>query len=144
VKFCQVSSVKAKLRLACHAFTLQEAEWVKDVVILTPPSSWTCRSIQGYPGEGEPLPHGDPPIPLTGCLPRPLGHSVPRTADWVDVCPLEDIRFRELHELAKATPPTERTWEMNTTFWRIQAQRCVDNPKPDRTGLESGLAPQVT
>jgi hypothetical protein len=69
-----------------------------------------------YPGEREPLPHGDPPIPVMGHLPRPLGHSVPRTADWVDICPLEDIHFKELHELAKLTPPAECMREMITTF----------------------------
>jgi hypothetical protein len=88
-----------------------------------------------YLGEGEPLPHGDPPIPVTGCLPHPLGRSVPRTANWVDVCPLDDIHFLELHELAKRTPPAERTWEMITTFRRVQAQRCIDNPKPNQFGI---------
>jgi hypothetical protein len=88
-----------------------------------------------YPGEGDPLPHGDPPIPMMGRLLRPLGRSVPRTADWVDVCPLEDICFRELHKLTKITPPAECMREMNVTFRRIQAQRRVDNPKPDWFGI---------
>jgi hypothetical protein len=88
-----------------------------------------------YLGEGEPLPHGDPPIPVTGCLPRPLGRSVPQTAKWVDVCPLDDIQFVEFYELAKRTPPAERTREMITTFQRVQAQQRIDNPKPKQFGI---------
>jgi hypothetical protein len=56
------------------------------------------------------------PIPMTGYLPCPLGHSVSRNAEWYDVCPREDIQFKELHALAKATPPAERMWEMNMMF----------------------------
>jgi hypothetical protein len=80
---------------------------------------------------------------MTGRLPRPLGRSVPRTADWVDVCHLDDIHFLELHELAKRTPPAERTWEMITTFRRIQAQQRIDNPKPNRFGIGPGTAGDI-
>jgi hypothetical protein len=72
---------------------------------------------------------------VMGRLPRPLGRSVPRTAEWFDVCPLDDIQFQELQELAKLTPPAECMREMMTTFRRIQAQRCNDNPKPKRFGI---------
>jgi hypothetical protein len=89
-----------------------------------------------YKGEGEPLLHGDPPIPVMGHLPCPLGRSVPRNTKWYDMCPLEDTCFRELHKLAKATPPAERTQEMNVTFRRVQAQRSIDN----QTGLGLVLA----
>jgi hypothetical protein len=64
-------------------------------------------------------------------------------AEWVDICPLEGIRFRELHELVKLTPPAERMWEMNITFRRVQAQRRVDNPKPDRFGIGAGTAGEI-
>jgi hypothetical protein len=127
-------ALKKELHMALRSFTLQEAERAKNVVIPTPQfMDLTVRPR--YPGEGEPLPHGDPPIPVTRRLPRPLGHSVPQTADWVNVCPLEDIHFKELHELVKLTPPAERTWEMITTFQRVQAQQRVDNPKPNRFGI---------
>jgi hypothetical protein len=42
-------------------------------------------------GEGEPLPHGDPPTPVMGHLPHPLGCLVPRNVKWYDVYPLDDI-----------------------------------------------------
>jgi hypothetical protein len=61
-------------------------------------------------------------------------------AEWVDICPLEDIRFKELYELAKLTPPAECTQEMNITFRHIQAQQHVDNPKPDWFGICAGTA----
>jgi hypothetical protein len=92
-----------------------------------------------YPGEGELLPHGDPPIPVTGCLPCPLGSS----AEWFDVCPLEDIQFRELYELAKITPPAECRREMNATFRCVQVQWHVDNPKPDRFGISAGTTGDI-
>jgi hypothetical protein len=112
------------------------------MVILTPQfADLTVRPR--YPGEGEPLPHGDPPIPVMGHLPRPLGRSVPRMADWIDVCPLDDIQFRELYKLAKATPPAERMREMITTFRHVQSQRRVDNPKPNRFGIGPGTAGDI-
>jgi hypothetical protein len=103
------------------------------------------------PNNDTPLPYSWEPDPnwdtdgsvyneMTGCLPRPLGCSILRMAEWVNVCPIEDIRFKELYELAKLTPPKERTREMNITFRRIQAQRCIDNPKPDRFGISAGTA----
>jgi hypothetical protein len=90
------------------AYALEQAELARTMVMPTP----QCVELPlcpKYPREGEPLPHRDPPIPMTGHLPCSLGRSVLRTADWVDECPLEDIHFKELHELTKLTPPTERT-----------------------------------
>jgi hypothetical protein len=107
-------ALTAELRSARQTYALQQAELAKTMVIPTPQFVELPLRTK-YSGEGEPLPHRDPPIPMTGHLPRPLGRSVPRTAEWVDVCPLEDPRFKELHELAKLTPPAERTREMNET-----------------------------
>jgi hypothetical protein len=56
-------------------------------------------------------------------------------AGWVDVCPIDDIQFIELHELVKVTPPAERTREMITAFQRVQAQQRLDNPKLNRFGI---------
>jgi hypothetical protein len=47
----------------------------------------------------------DPPIPVTGHLPHPLGPSVLRNTEWYDMCPLENICFKELYELMKTTSP---------------------------------------
>jgi hypothetical protein len=108
-------ALAAELRTAHRAFALEQAEMARNVVILTPQFAELPLRTK-YPGEGEPLPHGDPPIPVTGRLPHPLGRTVPRIAGWVDVCPLDDIQFIELHELAKNTPPVECRREMNITF----------------------------
>jgi hypothetical protein len=59
------------------------------------------------------------------------------------VCPLEDTHFKELHKLTKATPPAECMQEMNITFWHIQAQLCVDNPKSDWFGVGPGTADNI-
>jgi hypothetical protein len=127
-------ALTAELQSARQAYTLEQAELAKAVVIPTPQfADLTARTK--YRGEGELLPHGDPPIPVTGCLPCPLGRSVPRTAGWVDVCPLDDMQFIELHELAKLTPPAERTREMIMTFRRVQAQRRINTPKPKQFGI---------
>jgi hypothetical protein len=114
-------ALAVELRSARRAYTLQHTEQARTMVIPTPQFMELPLRTR-YPGEGELLPHGDPPIRMTGHLPRLLGRSVPRTAEWLDVCPREDIRFRELHELAKITPPAERTQDMNITFRCIQAQ----------------------
>jgi hypothetical protein len=68
---------------------------------------------------------------------------VPRNAKWYNICPQEDIHFRELHERTKMTPPAECMWEMNITFQRIQAQRHIDNPKPDWFGVSPGTAGNI-
>jgi hypothetical protein len=69
-------ALAAELRSARRAFALEQAELAKNVVIPTPQfADLTARTK--YPGEGEPLPHGDPPIPVMGHLPCPLGRSVP-------------------------------------------------------------------
>jgi hypothetical protein len=81
-------TLKRELRIAYRSFALQEAERAKNVVFTTPKfMALTVRPR--YPGVGEPLPHGDPPKPVTGRLPHPLGRSVPRTAKWFDICPLD-------------------------------------------------------
>jgi ribosomal protein L28 len=73
-------ALKTEIRLALNAFALREAEWEKHVVIPTPHFA-ELPVCPRYQGEGEPLPHGDPPIPVTGCLPRPLGGLAPQMAE---------------------------------------------------------------
>jgi hypothetical protein len=80
-------ALTVELRSACRAYALEQAELAKTMVIPTPQFVELLLRTK-YLGEGEPLPHGDPPIPVTGRLPCPLGRSVPRRANWVDVCPL--------------------------------------------------------
>jgi hypothetical protein len=77
-------ALKTEIQLALHAFTLREAEWARNMVILTPQFAELPLRPR-YQGEGEPLPHGDPPIPVMGHLPHPLGRLVPRIAKWFDM-----------------------------------------------------------
>jgi hypothetical protein len=135
-------ALTVELWSARQAFALEHAELARNVVIPTPQFVELPLHTK-YPGEREPLLHGDPPIPVTGQLPRPLGRTVPRIARWVDICFLDDIQFIELHELAKNTPPVERTRETNITFRRVQAQRHVDNPKPNWFGISAGTAGDI-
>jgi hypothetical protein len=89
-------ALATEVRSVCHAYDLQTAEQVRNMVVPTPQFG-ELLLYPKYKGEGELLPHGDPPLPMMGHLPRPLGRSVPRNAEWYNVCPLEDIRFKELH-----------------------------------------------
>jgi hypothetical protein len=101
-------------RSACHTLALLPAEQAKNMVIPTP-QYVELPLYAKYREEGEPLPHGGPPIPVTGHQPHPLGHLVQGTPSGITcvMCPLEDIHFKELYELAKTTPPAACTWEMN-------------------------------
>jgi hypothetical protein len=55
-------ALKTKVQLALRTFALREAEWAKNMVILTP--QFTELPLRPwYLREGEPLPHGDPPYP---------------------------------------------------------------------------------
>jgi hypothetical protein len=69
------NALKTKVRLAMHTFALREAERAKNVVTLTP-QFMDLQVCPRYPGEGEPLPHGDPLIPVTRFLPHLLCHLV--------------------------------------------------------------------
>jgi hypothetical protein len=69
-------ALAAEHRSAQHTYALQEAEWAKNIV-MPAPQYMELPLHAKYRGEGELLLHGDPPIPMTGHLPRPLGHSVP-------------------------------------------------------------------
>lgn len=84
-----------------------------------------------YLGEGDPLPHGDPLISVTGRIPRPLGKQQPSTREWYHVCPTDDPRFRELLQQARnSLHPTERSSAMNTAFKRLREEKRT-NPKLD-------------
>ena len=55
-------ALKRELRMARCSFALQEAERARNVVIPTPQFA-DLTVHPRYPGEGEPLPHGDPQYP---------------------------------------------------------------------------------
>jgi hypothetical protein len=58
-------ALTTELQSAHQAYTLEQADLEKTVVILTPQFVELPLHAK-YPGEGEPLSHGDTPIPMTG------------------------------------------------------------------------------
>jgi hypothetical protein len=129
-------------RSACPAYTMQTTEQANNMVVLTP-QYVELPLYTKYRGEGELLPHRDPPIHMMVHLPHPLGRSVPRNAEWYDMFPLEYIQFKELYELTKMMSPAARMRQMNVAFQCAQAQQCVDNPKPDWFGVGPGTSQDI-
>ena len=54
----------------------------------------------------------DPPIPVTGQLPRPIGKAQPVNQDWFDVCDLQSSNFLALVKEARRTPCDQLTHPM--------------------------------
>ena len=61
----------------------------------------------------EPLTAGDPPLSQTGQLPRPLGQTSLRKAQWFDLCPMTDPFFKETFEVVKEITPMWHMWDMH-------------------------------
>jgi hypothetical protein len=64
----------------------------------------------------------DPPMTVTGHLPRPLGKSAPIEADWYDICDMDTPLFMKLHQQALATLFKERTVSMRVVIHRMTTQ----------------------
>jgi hypothetical protein len=64
----------------------------------------------------------DPPMTVTGHLPRPLGKSAPIKANWYDICDTDTPEFVKLHKQALATPFKERTVSMRVVVCRMTTQ----------------------
>ena len=71
------------------------------------------------PGIGEPLTVGDPPPSQTRQLPRPLGQTSLRKAQWFDLCPMMDPFFKETVEVVKEIAPAWRTQDMHAIMRRL-------------------------
>jgi hypothetical protein len=69
----------------------------------------------------------DPPMTVTGRLPRPLSKSVPIKADWYDICDTDTPEFVKLHKQALSTPFKERTASMHVVVRRMTTQACSSN-----------------
>ena len=69
--------------------------------------------LANLPGIGEPLTAGDPPLSQTGQLPRPLGRTSLRKAQWFDLCPMTDPFFKETVKVVKEITPRWHTWDMH-------------------------------
>ena len=57
---------------------------------------------------------GDPPISVTGVLPRPLGKTQAGGSTWQHTCSLESPEFKDALLIARAKKGTERTPEEHT------------------------------
>jgi hypothetical protein len=68
-------ALTTELRSVPHTYALQQAEQARTMVIPTPQFVELPLHTK-YKGEGELLPHGDPPIPMMRCLPHCRGMTV--------------------------------------------------------------------
>jgi hypothetical protein len=64
----------------------------------------------------------DPPMTVTGHLPRPLSKSVPITANWYDICDTDTPEFVKHHKEVLATPFKECTASMHAVIHRMTTQ----------------------
>jgi hypothetical protein len=69
----------------------------------------------------------DPPMTVIGCLPRPLGKSIPIKANWYDICDMDTPEFVKHHKEALATPFKERTASMHVVVRRMNTQARSSN-----------------
>ena len=69
--------------------------------------------LLNLPGIGKPLTAGDPPLSQTRQLPRPLGRTSLKKAQWFDLCPTTDPFFKEMVKVVKEIAPTWRTRDMH-------------------------------
>jgi hypothetical protein len=68
----------------------------------------------------------DPPMTITGHLPRPLGKSTPIKANWYDICNTDTPEFVKLHKQALATPFKERTVSMRVVVTSVFISVVLD------------------
>ena len=61
----------------------------------------------------------DPPIPVTGQLPRPIGKAYPVNQDWFDVCDLQLSNFLALIKEARRTLRDQLTLPMHAALQRV-------------------------
>ena len=76
--------------------------------------------LANLPGIGEPLTAGDPPLSQTRQLPRPLGQTILRKAQWLDLCPMTDPFFKEMVEVMKEITPAWHMWDMHAIMRRLR------------------------
>ena len=67
----------------------------------------------------------DPPIPVTGQLPRPIGKAYPVNQDWFDVCDLQSSNFLALVKEARRTPRDQLMLPMHATLRHVTNHSCT-------------------
>ena len=68
---------------------------------------------------GSHIVRANPPIPVTGQLPWPIGKAQPVNQDWFDVCDLQSSNFLTLVKEVKCTLRDQLTHPMRATLQRI-------------------------
>ena len=89
---------------------------------------------------------GDPPISVTGVLPRPLGQTQAGGNTWQHMCSLESPEFRDALLIARAKKGTEHTPEEHTIISRAlkheKAQARASQPAP--FVIQPGITKELT
>ena len=89
---------------------------------------------------------GDPPISVTGVLPRPLGKTRAGGNMWQHTCSLESPEFKDTLLIARAKKGTEHTPEEHTIILPAlkheKAQAHASRPAP--FVIQPGLAKELT
>ena len=80
---------------------------------------------------------GDPPISVTGVLPRPLGKTRAGGNTWQYTCSIESPEFKDTLLIARAKKGTERTPEEHK-----KAQAHASRPAP--FAIQPGIAKELT
>ena len=89
---------------------------------------------------------GDPPISVTGMLPRLLGKTQAGRNTWQHMCSLESPEFKDTLLIARAKKGSERTPEEHTilsyTLKHEKAQAHASRPAPFM--IPSGIVKELT
>ena len=89
---------------------------------------------------------GDPPISVTGVLPRPLGKTQAGRITWQHMCSLESPEVKDTLLIARAKKGSKCTPEEHTIISRAlkheKAQACASLPTP--FVIPSGIMKELT
>ena len=89
---------------------------------------------------------GDPPISVTGVLPRPLGKTRAGRNMWQHMCSLESPEFKDALLIARAKKGTEHTPEEHMIILHAlkhkKAQACASQPAP--FVIQPGIVKELT
>ena len=89
---------------------------------------------------------GDPPISVTGVLPRPLGKTRAGGNTWQHTCSLESPEFKDALLIARAKKGTERTLEEHTIILHAlkHEKAQAHASRPTLFVIPPGIAKELT
>ena len=89
---------------------------------------------------------GDPPISVTGMLPRPLGKTQASGNMWQHMCSIESPEFKDTLLIARAKKGNKCTLEEHMILLcalkHKKAQACTSKPAPFM--IQSGITEELT